>query len=562
MAAALLPFALLAHLSERLQTKAEARKEVLVAENALLAPISPVHRFQRPLPSTEIDFQKGEDFAMKGRSHHRLPISEPPDDWGDGSWTVDCVCGVTFDDGEEMVNCDECGVWVHTRCSRFVRGEKSFACDKCKGKRGRGNNDNSEETEVAQLLIELPHKTVHVGPPPVPDPPRRRFRLWTDIPMEERVHVQGAPGGDPALLRNVSSVFTSQLWKCTGFVPKKFNFQYREFPCWEEEKRCEPNAAGPDEENENPADRGANVLFALSKDIFPCAPQMETKDSLRGLVEVAGCEWKLSPKEKRQQGSKGGSGSSRMQNWAKKERNHLRPAGVHLGKRKKEVSGRLKDRSGKKKARNSDKEDGRSGSTPVGNAHALEYQEGDIKVAKSQDFRNENQIEAIRLEPNLNCQLPESNDDYPMKSASSIRASADPLCGEISGHDFALDSQVKAEDSEQHDPTSTTISPKGDAVGSPADRNHVAKAPIEAEVEAFLWFSSSMAFPIGGSLAMVVPEGLQELTGCRAASFSLNVVEYCKEFGKLPSPWLHNTCSSPPEPEGKRKKIYAPNYSK
>lgn len=177
--------------------------------------------------------------------------------------------------------------------------------------------------------------------------------------MEERVHVQGVSGGDPSLFRNVSSVFTSQLWKCTGFVPKKFNFQYREFPCWEEEKRHDPSAAGPDEENENPADRGANVLFALSKEIIPCAPQLETKDGLRGLVDVAGCEWKLSAKEKRHQGAKGVPVGGRMQNWAKKERNHLRSAGVHLGKRKKEDSGRLKERSGKKKARNSDKEDGR-----------------------------------------------------------------------------------------------------------------------------------------------------------------------------------------------------------
>ncbi|AQK50385.1 hypothetical protein ZEAMMB73_Zm00001d049454 [Zea mays] len=31
-----------------------------------------------------------------------IPAPNPTDDWVDGSWTVDCSCGVTFDDGEEM----------------------------------------------------------------------------------------------------------------------------------------------------------------------------------------------------------------------------------------------------------------------------------------------------------------------------------------------------------------------------------------------------------------------------------------------------------------------------
>lgn len=289
--------------------------------------------------------------AMKGRSN-RLPApSAPSEDWGDGSWTVDCACGVTFDDGEEMVNCDVCGVWVHTRCSRFVKGEVSFACDKCKARKrqhtssvspaaenngnlyscngGIGGVTNTEETEVAQLLAELPTKTDHCPPSASHRPPA--FKLWTRAPIEERVHIQGVPGGDPALFQGLSSVFTSELWKCTGYVAKKFNFKYREFPCWEEEEE--------EEEGENPTSRGADLLFSLSKDITP-----------RGPVESYG--YRQIPKAVRKDRKGPGSGvllGGRLQTSAKKERSRIREAGVNSGKRKDSTGG--KDQSGKKKSR-------------------------------------------------------------------------------------------------------------------------------------------------------------------------------------------------------------------
>ncbi|CAL9038335.1 unnamed protein product [Musa banksii] len=205
----------------------------------------------------------------------RYPVAEPSDDWREGSWTVDCSCGVTFDDGEEMVSCDECGVWVHTRCSGYVRGEASFACHYCKAAAGRlrfasGSvtlPDDADETEVARLLPELPTKIE----PCLPERPLQasasavgphRRRLWAGIPLEDRVHVQGVPGGDPYLFGDLSSVFSSQLWRCTGYAPKKINFRYREFPCWEEEGK-------EGEEKENPANRGADVQFSFSEKIIP-----------------------------------------------------------------------------------------------------------------------------------------------------------------------------------------------------------------------------------------------------------------------------------------------------
>lgn len=270
---------------------------------------------------------------MKGRSH-RPPPSVPLEDWGDGQWTVDCSCGVTFDDGEEMVSCDECGVWVHTRCSHFVRGEASFACHNCKAatKRSRtvvtsaANNfvHDTEETEVAQLLVELPTKTDR--PPPIPPggaPYRPPFRLWAHVPMEERVHVQGVPGGEPSLFRGLSSkIFSPELWKCTGYVPKKFNLKYKEFSFWEDEER-------------DKASLGADALFSLSKETVQVTPA-KTSEKI------------LSADGTRKDGDKILLGA-RSFGSAKKERNKLRV--LASSKYRKEESGEDKEFSVRKRSR-------------------------------------------------------------------------------------------------------------------------------------------------------------------------------------------------------------------
>ncbi|XP_040379081.1 uncharacterized protein LOC102707482 isoform X2 [Oryza brachyantha] len=187
---------------------------------------------------------------MKGGRLHRLerpaaahtttatPAPVPADDWGDGSWTVDCSCGITYDDGEEMVSCDECNVWVHTRCARYLRGVHiSFSCHNCKAKRAPSTAD---EAEVAELLAELPtHR------------PRPLYRRWAEVPLPSRVHVHGLPGGTDATLFRAatpSPVFSSALWRCAGYVPKRFGFRYCEFPYWADDKD------------------GANALFALARE--------------------------------------------------------------------------------------------------------------------------------------------------------------------------------------------------------------------------------------------------------------------------------------------------------
>ncbi|KAF9673098.1 hypothetical protein SADUNF_Sadunf11G0113400 [Salix dunnii] len=301
---------------------------------------------------------------MKGGRSHRFQTHHQYDsheDWVDGSWTVDCVCGVNFDDGEEMVNCDDCGVWVHTRCSKYVKGEELFTCDKCKRRKNWSNisnNEDSEETEVAQLLVELPTKTIrlenggagggNVGPQ------RKGLRLWTEIPMEERVHVQGVPGGDPGLFSGFSKVFTPELWKCTGYVPKKFSFQYREFPSWDEKERKVVKRSEEEYENENMADKGAGVLFSLSKESVLGMPMADLGD-MRGRDVGGAYERKVYSREMKKWESE--DGEVRGANFAvKRERSVLRSAVAHSAKRKKEYPGMAKDRSVKKKARTAEKE--------------------------------------------------------------------------------------------------------------------------------------------------------------------------------------------------------------
>ncbi|XP_021900330.1 uncharacterized protein LOC110816440 isoform X2 [Carica papaya] len=319
---------------------------------------------------------------MKGRSH-RLQSADPHEDWVDGSWTVDCVCGVNFDDGEEMVNCDECGVWVHTRCSRYVKGDELFTCDKCKNK---NNRNDSEETEVAQLLVELPTKTLRMESSYAANAPAQApLRLWADIPMEEKVHVQGIPGGDPVLFAGLSTVFTRELWKCRGYVPKKFNFQYREFPCWDDNEKDQVKNS---DENRNQVDNGAGVLFLLSKDSHMNAP-------MTGLVGISDRD-EEAVYGKKEDAKKWEGEEVDIGHWqnGEEDRSLLHPDMAHSNKRKKEESGTSRDRSSKKKARVADKvTDEKKRNTHA--SKAVSKPSGD---AKQLEFSGDRDSEAVKTE--------------------------------------------------------------------------------------------------------------------------------------------------------------------
>ncbi|KAF6136229.1 hypothetical protein GIB67_001638 [Kingdonia uniflora] len=395
--------------------------------------------------------------------------TEPPDDWGDGSWTVDCVCGVNFDDGEEMVNCDECGVWVHTRCSRFVKGDASFSCDKCK----------SEETEVAQLLVELPVRLDNPPPPPpssVSAPPSRAIRLWTDIPMEEKVHVHGLPGGDPALFQGLSSVFTSELWKYTGYVPKKFNFQYKEFPCWD---GVNNNNARNDEDIENTVDRGADALFSMSKENVSFSP-VQMLVGLRGSLEGVGCERKSSSKERKRREDRDSSAAI-FQNGVRRERTHVRSVGVNLNKRKKDSFGRFKDQTAKKKVRRADNEANHKRRVSASTIDVTFKENGEKKATETNFVDKETQDGSEIKLPDAHFELTKST-DKPVENLSPKACDDHDLSKEATGHILQYEATLDSEKLDDHDPQKTERSPKIRDVSLPLlGINDTGKNPVQEE---------------------------------------------------------------------------------
>ncbi|KAJ1417001.1 Zinc finger, PHD-type [Sesbania bispinosa] len=53
---------------------------------------------------------------------------------GTETWKVDCICGAKDDDGERMLACDTCGVWLHTRCAGIKNSDaipSKFVCMRC-----------------------------------------------------------------------------------------------------------------------------------------------------------------------------------------------------------------------------------------------------------------------------------------------------------------------------------------------------------------------------------------------------------------------------------------------
>ncbi|KAL2611699.1 hypothetical protein R1flu_023391 [Riccia fluitans] len=147
------------------------------------------------------------------------------DDWEDESWIVDCPCGVNFDDGDEMIECDECGVWVHTACCRVSKTLPSYVCEKCKYKK----KQKEDESEVARLLADLPSRPVTFEEKDVQRaelyPP---IRVSNNLPTEAKAHVTGVPGGDPSFFVGAPKVFGRQLWANCGYVPKRFDVEYHQ----------------------------------------------------------------------------------------------------------------------------------------------------------------------------------------------------------------------------------------------------------------------------------------------------------------------------------------------
>ncbi|XP_058104992.1 actin cytoskeleton-regulatory complex protein pan1 isoform X2 [Magnolia sinica] len=121
-------------------------------------------------------------------------------------------------------------------------------------------------------------------------------------------------------------------------------------------------------------------------------------------------------------------------------------------------------------------------STPAGDAHTLEFQEGPLKVADIQDLKNEDRKETILAEPNSDSQLEASNSNDVLKPISLAKAPAEVFSSEVCGNGFPPETLIKLENIEQQDSASIRISPTVDAFAvSPMEGNDVARASIKQE---------------------------------------------------------------------------------
>lgn len=71
--------------------------------------------------------------------------------WNETGWTVDCICGVNYDDGEEMIECETCNVWLHTNCMGSLAKKVPFSCPNCTGGHTRrgGNSQNPKTPSIS-----------------------------------------------------------------------------------------------------------------------------------------------------------------------------------------------------------------------------------------------------------------------------------------------------------------------------------------------------------------------------------------------------------------------------
>ena len=78
---------------------------------------------------------------------------------GEEEETVRCGCGVNEDDGEPLLQCEECEVWSQIACAGVTASEAQsmkFSCQECrvgrnqdgKGERNLGEEDQKEKKGV------------------------------------------------------------------------------------------------------------------------------------------------------------------------------------------------------------------------------------------------------------------------------------------------------------------------------------------------------------------------------------------------------------------------------
>ncbi|CAI9289059.1 unnamed protein product [Lactuca saligna] len=287
-------------------------------------------------------------------------------------------------------------------------------------------------------------------------PPQSSFQVWTEIPLEEKVHVQGIPGGDPALFSGVSPLFSQQLWKCTGYVPKKFNSQYREFPCWDERQDDDDDDDDKDNEGlENPACKGADALFSLST-----SGGNKSHANEGGILDM------------------GPPTTDTKKQDVRKERSLLKPSVIHSSNQKKDDSKVIKDQNRKKNVKAMDKDGDskkrsfESVSTMSSDAKQSESYEGkDHKASKTdkQSFKPESSRTDVQDNH-------KSEDNIPLSSGQPSESV--PIDDSIL-NPSKEEKQIQEKDGNQV-PTNVEIS---DGMASSLKQNPVETSSIKDEVK-------------------------------------------------------------------------------
>jgi hypothetical protein len=112
------------------------------------------------------------------------------------------------------------------------KGLTTFVCDKCKSKKKK-QQELEEVAEVTQALETLGHQVEVFA-----SSEQQQHQTTTantsahEMLSEERAHVHGIPGGDARMFVGVSKVFSQQLWKFTGYVPKVLHIESNELAPW------------------------------------------------------------------------------------------------------------------------------------------------------------------------------------------------------------------------------------------------------------------------------------------------------------------------------------------
>lgn len=103
--------------------------------------------------SFTVNFLVGQSgsIQVQGRCPAKYGLKRYRMERGVENWTVDCTCGAKDDDGERMLACDSCGVWLHTRCvgidvSDAIPGK--FVCPRCV------NTSHSKYQNVSESIPE------------------------------------------------------------------------------------------------------------------------------------------------------------------------------------------------------------------------------------------------------------------------------------------------------------------------------------------------------------------------------------------------------------------------